>query len=491
MVLLAISLYLVLGGGFAFLRHQQLCSYQSYVANGALVSDNKDLCPNLFDIYSWDLIINNAVNPNLPGEISVAPDFAMRDLVPQVPACDDILNPLCWVSNAPQLTQTDGYTNILLVGIDQRNGQHLQNTDTIMFISYNHQNGKAMYLSFPRDLYLGYTRPNGYAVEYKINAVYSIDGIPGLNGVIEQVTKQPIHYYAYINLDLFVKLVDSIGGVDIVIPEDFYEFYPKLELPASIPCQKSTMHGYCHVEFKAGPMHLNTDWAQVYVRSRQVTTDYGRARRQQQVIQAIVSKIKNNNSSLVDKLGMYVSLYNLFRTDVQTNVELKDLAGVFNLMSKISDTHASVVIEPALDNGRILKHLGVLPDVGWSSGFYDTSYNQLRNYLNKVSSNISFYTENPKIKIYVNPAATNLPDIAAAIDGGMDFVSVDNDDPWPTNLEKLTGIRIYDFSNGEKAESVKDLQSRLPGSRIYSPAIDGVIRTEWGEEMVVVIGKLD
>ncbi|MCA9378952.1 hypothetical protein KC640_00850, partial [Candidatus Dojkabacteria bacterium] len=209
---------------------------------------------------------------------------------------------------------------------------------------------------------------------------------------------------------------------------------------------------------------------------------------QQQVLQAIMTEIKNDNSSLTDKLSTYVNLYNLFQTDVQTNVEIKDLAGVFNLVSKISDAYASVVVDQDLDGGRIVHYLGILPGVGWSIGFYDRSGNQLRNYLANVSGNIAFYSEKPKIKIYVNPASTNVPDIAAAIGGGLGFVQNNGDGPWPTDLDSLTGVRIYDFSGGDKAGSIKELQARLPGSRIYSPVIDGLTRSEWGEEIVVIVG---
>ncbi|HRP36578.1 MAG TPA: hypothetical protein PLS50_02095, partial [Candidatus Dojkabacteria bacterium] len=69
--------------------------------------------------------------------------------------CTNVLDPKCWTENfRPQLKQTNGVTNMLVVGMDTRkNDKGLLNTDTIALISYDHQSGETMLLSIPRDFY--------------------------------------------------------------------------------------------------------------------------------------------------------------------------------------------------------------------------------------------------------------------------------------------------------------------------------------------------
>ena len=82
--------------------------------------------------------------------------------------CNDILDPQCWTDSfKPQLKQTNGSTNILIVGLDTRsNDKGLLNTDTIVLISFNHETQESMIISIPRDF---------YSAKYvtRINAIYA------------------------------------------------------------------------------------------------------------------------------------------------------------------------------------------------------------------------------------------------------------------------------------------------------------------------------
>ena len=80
--------------------------------------------------------------------------------------CTNILNPECWTDAfKPQLKQTNGYTNVLILGLDTRPNGSLLNTDSIIVGSYNHNTRKTMLISIPRDFY-------SQKYKVKISAVY-------------------------------------------------------------------------------------------------------------------------------------------------------------------------------------------------------------------------------------------------------------------------------------------------------------------------------
>ena len=118
--------------------------------------------------------------------------------------CNNILDPQCWTDNfRPQLKQTKGQTNLLIVGLDTRkNDQGLLNTDTIALISYDHASEESMLISIPRDF---------YSIKYatRINAIYAFtkdrdeaDPFKYLKEEVTAITGREIHYFTTVKLSL-------------------------------------------------------------------------------------------------------------------------------------------------------------------------------------------------------------------------------------------------------------------------------------------------
>jgi LCP family protein required for cell wall assembly len=184
----------------------------------------------------------------------------------------------------------DGWLNVLLVGIDSRcAGMGVvtgANTDTMIVASANADTGEVFMFSFPRDtagfpLYVGGTMP-GY---WKLNTftgytkqhpdVFPEPGLPALAYELGYLLGVPIDYYASINICGFPRLVDEVGGVEVC---------------NSKPIQDSGYHwtdGHVGFTLDIGRHHLDGETALAYARSRHGSSDFARARRQQELLGAL------------------------------------------------------------------------------------------------------------------------------------------------------------------------------------------------------------
>ncbi|MCB9136944.1 MAG: LCP family protein [Caldilineaceae bacterium] len=176
--------------------------------------------------------------------------------------------------------------NILALGTDGRpdsSGPPL--TDTMLLLSLDPASGTAGMLSLPRDLWVPIPSLDESA---KINTAYMIGERRNYPGGGVQLTKdtvsgfvgQPVQYYVRVSFDGFVELIDLIGGVDVIVPATIHdEAYPTSD------------YGVETFHLDAGAQHLDGETALKYVRTRNTDSDYGRARRQQQVLRAVADKV--------------------------------------------------------------------------------------------------------------------------------------------------------------------------------------------------------
>ncbi|QQR54942.1 LCP family protein [Candidatus Peregrinibacteria bacterium] len=175
------------------------------------------------------------------------------------------------LSQDVQLSEIEDETfDILLLGT---NGAH---TDTIMVASVNKEKEKISLFSVPRDLYV-----NGR----KINEYYTYYGVETLKRMLETVTGLQIDQYAQVDLKGFVEIVAALGGVDVYVTESIYDgLYP------------NSKGGYSPYSIEKGKHHLDGNEALKYARSRESTSDFDRAERQQVILAAVREKITQLDS---------------------------------------------------------------------------------------------------------------------------------------------------------------------------------------------------
>lgn len=229
-----------------------------------------------------------ASNP-LPDLDQIAPVVASAQLTSQTEIQEaapvsaqtvtEVSNPL--PENIPQER-----INILLLGTDERPDEYSPpRTDTMMLVTLDLKNRSAGMISLPRDLWVPIP---GYDITTKINTAYMVGERRSYPGGGPQLAKdtvssfigRPVEYYVKVNFGGFVRFIDLIGGVDVHVASTIHdELYPTED------------YGVELFHLDAGPQHLDGETALKYVRTRHGDSDYGRANRQQQLIQAVVDKV--------------------------------------------------------------------------------------------------------------------------------------------------------------------------------------------------------
>ncbi len=231
--------------------------------------------------------------------------------------------------------------NILLLGVDSRPGEtDAPRTDTMMLMTLDPNTGVAGMLSLPRDLWVPIP---GYDLTWKINSAYTIGENRRYPGGGSQLAKdtvsafigQPIQYSVRVDFDGFVKMVDLIGGIDLVVAKTIHdEQYPTVD------------YGYMTFHIDAGPQHLDGATALMYARTRNTDDDYNRAGRQQQVIQAVLDKVLRA-SMIPTLIAKAPQLFATLRGSIDTDMPLTEAIGVARFVGQDALTEVRQLV---LDN---------------------------------------------------------------------------------------------------------------------------------------------
>lgn len=187
-------------------------------------------------------------------------------------------------------------TNILLIGSDTRNPNQRGRSDSMILISINKKTKNITAASFLRDIYLSIPGEGSN----RLNAAYAFGGVDLLMDTMEQNFKITIDRYVMVDFNVFIDVIDTIGGVEIEIEEE--------ELDSFIKNIK-TMNKYLGEDItmdtdqKAGISMLDGKEALAYCRNRSTTNgDFDRTSRQRKVLNAIAAKLKEQDLIELTKL---------------------------------------------------------------------------------------------------------------------------------------------------------------------------------------------
>ncbi len=299
----------------------------------------------------------------------------LKSLIKSLPGADKTLS-----------GEQNGRVNILLLGMRGENmtGGGLL-ADTIMVLSLhpkqNDQDAtRASLISIPRDTYV---KVPGRDEQRKINAVYALGeeralhkgGMEDMRAIVGEISGLDIPYAITINFQGFKDLVNAVGGVTVHLEQPFEEGlqfrgikqrcdlvkytvlsgdYEEKRIrrkngtyylnPKRYPLcfEKMTAAAIseleCNGDFKlpAGENLLDGEKALCYARARYASSDFDRARRQQEVIKLIKEKAFSLGtltdfskiSAMLDSLG----------NNVSTNLEAWEMKRLFDLYQKAGDT---------------------------------------------------------------------------------------------------------------------------------------------------------
>lgn len=197
--------------------------------------------------------------------------------------------------------------SVLAMGTDVgalNRGNKGGNTDSMELFTINPKKKTITMTSIPRDILVRVNTSEG-ADYVKLNAAYSIGGPKQTVKQVKELLGVPIDYYAVINMGVLEKVVNSVGGVTVNNPFAF------------------TYEGH---HFKKGKQHLNGANALKYSRMRydDPNNDYGRQKRQQQVLESVIKTFKSSGSisaanKILDAVG----------DGVKTNIPIDDIATLY------------------------------------------------------------------------------------------------------------------------------------------------------------------
>ncbi len=224
-----------------------------------------------------------------------------------------------------------GSVTIALLGSDKRPNRGDYRTDTIILVNVNPNLPAVTLLSIPRDLWV-------YIPGYQFSRINVADErgafsrFPGggaglLKQTIEYNMGIHVDYYARVDFAGFMKIVDTLGGVDVIANCPLEDIFPDDPIT-----ENKTVTGTISI-LRPGVVHLDGKHALWYARSRENTSDWDRSLRQQRVLRAMYSKA--TQLGLVTRLP---ELWNDLSSTVVTDLKLNDIIWLATIGARLDST---------------------------------------------------------------------------------------------------------------------------------------------------------
>lgn len=202
------------------------------------------------------------------------------------------------------LISTSHVVNILLVGSDKRDDTWAGNSDAMILASINNNTKEIILTSIMRDTYV--TIPN-YG-NNKVNLAHALGGAPYLTQTIEANFGININYYASVNFNSFISIIDIMGGIPMYVTpaevkvankyiDDMYREGNIAEKGEYLPEE-------------GGNLYLTGTQALAFSRIRYVgNSDYERTERQRRVLEEVFTKARSLSLSQLTQIFNAVSPY--------------------------------------------------------------------------------------------------------------------------------------------------------------------------------------
>ena len=197
--------------------------------------------------------------------------------------------------------------NIYISGIDTYGSvSTVSRSDVNLILTVNMKTHKILMTETPRDSYVKI--PDGGADQYDKLTHAGIYGVETSEKTLENLYGIKIDYYARLNFDSFLKLIDALGGVTVYNDQAF-----------------TSLHG--NYDFPVGNVKLDSDKALGFVRERYSLEhgDYDRGNNQMKVIQAILDKLTSLKS-----VSNYSDVISTVQDSIQTDMKLDTMMKLVN-----------------------------------------------------------------------------------------------------------------------------------------------------------------
>jgi LCP family protein required for cell wall assembly len=237
--------------------------------------------------------------------------------------------------------------NVLVLGVDSR-GEKNSRSDAIMIAQYNPKNQKAKLVSIMRDCYV---KIPSYSKGYnKINMAYYLGGPELLRKTIKENFGIDVEHYMTIDFQGFVKIVDMVApeGIEINVKQQIIE-----DMGLKLQPGRQRLHGK---ELLA------------YARFRHdQESDFGRVKRQQEVLNALKDAFSNKVSSL-DGMFHLPSLGQKLLTYVDTDMEAQSMLSIGGslLLNPITEVETMRIPINATYKDSFYQHAGTVLELDFA-----------------------------------------------------------------------------------------------------------------------------
>ncbi len=355
--------------------------------------------------------------------------------------------------------------SILLLGMggEQNDAPYL--TDSVMAVTIDPTSNRVMLASIPRDLVVHMNLQDNPARIWtnKINAAYEVPytniiccvagQYQGQNGggyaaehEVGKVTGITFDRYIAVDFIAFRDMVNALGGVDICLTTNLDDYeYPDYS------------NGYIRggIHYTAGCAHYNGEQALQIARSRhaqqpQQSSDFGRARRQQDIMQAIKKK-----ATTVNGFSKAPQLLDALQKNIHTDMTISDMKAVYDWGKNLPDAsiiRVALTAPSAAADGNLLDsfNCGMGPNVSQLCPD-DASYAMIHQYLGSALIDPKVLAE--KAAIQVVNGTNNFPGLDSRVTAMLDPTGLQLADPVGHGPSAQT--LILDYSGGQFPQTTK------------------------------------
>ena len=248
---------------------------------------------------------------------------------------------------------TEPFT-MLLLGVDSPTEDISKASglgDSIMLVTFNPKTLTATMFSIPRDTFVPITCYRN--ARSKITHA-AAGGDSCMISTVENFTEIDIDYYAKVNFQGLIKLVNALGGIDVEVPYSF--------------CESNSVRSLESADLifvEKGMQHLNGEQALALSRNRKevpecgkqwnkgTRNDFVRGQNQQLVIKGIINKMKN-----IKSINQLYEVLDAISVSLDTNLTREQILGFYNVFKKVllnsdslSDSNDIIKIQKTYLNG--------------------------------------------------------------------------------------------------------------------------------------------
>ena len=359
--------------------------------------------------------------------------------------------------------------NILLLGMGGMENDAPYLTDSIMAVTIDPNSNRVMLASIPRDLvvHMDLQTTPGRTWTNKINAAYEVPytniiccvapqyagrdgGGHAAEHEVGKVTGLNFDKYIAVDFTAFRDMVNALGGIDICLSTNLDDYeYP------------DNRNGYVRggIHYKVGCQHLNGAQALQVARSRhaqqpQQSSDFGRARRQQDIMQAIKKK-----ATTVNGFSKAPQLLDALQQNIHTDMSISDMKAVYDWGKNLPDTsivRIALTAPSSVGDGNLLDsyNCGMGPNVSQLCPD-DSSYNMIHKYIASILIDTKTLAE--KAPVQFANGATNFAGLDLRVTSMLDPSGLQLADPVAHRASAQT--LILDYSGGQFPLTTKWLQT--------------------------------